>query len=67
VLKSIASNVTTWRPEVVSKKTITVKSTTFEKLAKLKEALGYTTWDEVLNDFIKCVERAVKSASSQCS
>jgi hypothetical protein len=44
----------------VAKKTITVKGTTFERLAKLKEALGYTTWDEVLSDFANCVERAVK-------
>jgi predicted CopG family antitoxin len=44
----------------MSKKTITVKTTTFEKLLKLKEALGYSTWDEILNDFAKCIERTVK-------
>lgn len=45
----------------MGKKTITVKTTTFEKLSKLKEALGYTTWDELLSDFAKCVEKAVKN------
>jgi predicted CopG family antitoxin len=45
----------------MSKKTITIKTTTFERLSKLKEALGYTTWDELLIDFAKCVEKAVKN------
>jgi len=51
----------------MGKKTITIKTTTFEKLSKLKEALGYSTWDEVLNDFAKCIERTVKERLNEAS
>jgi predicted CopG family antitoxin len=43
-----------------SQATITIKRGTYEKLEKLKSALGFMTWDELLNSLIKCVEEKVK-------
>lgn len=43
------------------KKTITIKESTYIKLLMLKESLDYSTWDELLNSLVKCVERKVKS------
>jgi predicted CopG family antitoxin len=43
------------------KKTITVKEPTYMKLLMLKQLLEYSTWDELLDSLIKCVERKVKS------
>lgn len=45
----------------MKKKTITVKESTYMKLLMLKESLSYSTWDELLNSLVKCVERKVKS------
>jgi uncharacterized protein YjcR len=36
-----------------SQATITVKHSTWERLRKLKEALGYSTWDDMLIDVIR--------------
>jgi hypothetical protein len=43
-----------------SQATITVKRSTFERLEKLKTALGFLTWDELIESLIKCVEEKVK-------
>jgi predicted CopG family antitoxin len=36
-----------------SQATITIKRSTYEKLRKLKEALGYSTWNDMLTDIIR--------------
>jgi hypothetical protein len=43
-----------------SQATITVKRSTFERLEKLKIALGFLTWNELIESLIKCVEEKVK-------
>jgi predicted CopG family antitoxin len=43
-----------------SQATITIRRGTYEKLEKLKTALGFLTWDELINTLIKCVEEKVK-------
>lgn len=42
-----------------SQATITVKRSTFERLRKLKEALGYSTWDDMLTDVIRILKDEV--------
>lgn len=43
-----------------SQTTITIKRGTYEKLEKLKTALGFLTWDELMEALIKCLEEKVK-------
>jgi len=45
----------------MKKKTITIKESTYMKLLMLKESLNYRTWDEVLENCIKCIEKVVKT------
>jgi predicted CopG family antitoxin len=47
-------------PKRQSQATITIRRSTFEKLEKLKSALGFLTWDELVESLIKCVEEKVK-------
>jgi len=47
-------------PKRPSQATITIKRPTYEKLEKLKTALGFLTWDELVESLIKCVEEKVK-------
>jgi hypothetical protein len=47
-------------PRRASQATITIKRPTYEKLEKLKAALGFLTWDELVESLIKCVEEKVK-------
>ena len=42
-----------------SQATITIKRSTWERLRKLKEALGYSTWDDMLIDIVRILKDEV--------
>jgi len=47
-------------PKRPSQATITIKFPTYKKLVLLKNALGFLTWNELVESLIKCVEEKVK-------